>query len=267
MLEIILPVIGVGGMGLVFGVLLSFASTKFAFKSDPVRESIMEILPGINCGACGYPKCELYADAVIKSQANVGKCVVGGTHVAERMANVLGIDAKAQIRMHARVLCIGGKDKAVDKYIYNGVKDCIIAVKLGGGPKGCRFGCIGLGTCVRVCTFDAIKLNDKGISEINPEKCTSCGICIRVCPKKIIETIPAESKVQVYCKSQEKGKKVIENCKTGCIACGRCVKACRYDAINFNNNLASVDYAKCVNCFDCVKVCPTGSIKASPESI
>jgi len=258
---ILWPILSLGGMGLIFGVVLAYASKKFAFERDHLVESIMEILPGINCGGCGYPNCELFALAVAAKEAPVGGCVVGGAHVAQRLAGVLGVDAYTQVRKNAKVLCQGGSDRAIDKYIYSGVRDCTIAARLAGGPKGCRYGCIGMGTCVRACTFDAIHLNEKNISVVDPLKCTSCGMCVKACPKKIIEIVPADGRAHVLCKSGERGKKVSENCKIGCIACRFCVKACIYDAIIFSDNLAKIDYEKCVNCFACVRACPTGAIE------
>jgi len=265
LVDILLPVIGIGGMGLIFGVALSFASTKFSFERDPILESIMGNLPGINCGGCGYPKCELFAEAVVAKKAIVGGCVVGGTHVAQRLAHILGVNAQVQARKHAQVLCQGGKDRAIEKYVYKGVRDCTIAARLGGGPKGCRYGCIGMGTCVRACAFDAIHINVKGVSVVDQTKCTSCGMCIKACPKKIIELVSADSKAHVLCMSTERGKKVSENCKIGCIACRLCVKACKYDAVIFTDNLSKIDYTKCVNCMACVKACPTGCIKGFEE--
>ncbi len=258
---ILWPILSIGGMGLIFGVVLAYASKKFAYEKDPLVESIMDALPGINCGSCGYPKCEAIAAAVVAKEAPVGGCVVGGTHVAQRVAGILGVDVYERVRKHAKVLCQGGSDRAMNKYIYNGVRDCTIAVRLGGGPKGCRYGCLGMGTCVRACAFDAIHINDKNISVVDSLKCTSCGMCVKACPKKIIALVPSDMKAHVLCMSKERGKKVSENCKIGCIACKLCVKACKYDAIVFTDNLARIDYEKCVNCMACVRACPTGAIQ------
>lgn len=262
MIETIMwPILSIGGLGLVFGIALAYASKRFALEKDPLVESIMDALPGINCGGCGYPKCEAFAAAVVAKEAPAGGCVVGGTHVAQRLGGILGVDVFEQAHKHAKVLCQGGSDRAIDKYIYNGVRDCAIAARLGGGPKGCRYGCLGMGTCVRACAFDAIHINEKNISVVDTSKCTSCGMCVKACPKKIIEIVPAGTKAHVLCMSKERGKKVSENCKIGCIACRLCVKACKYDAIIFSDNLAKIDYDKCVNCLACVRACPTGAIQ------
>jgi len=258
---VLLPILAIGGMGLIFGLALSFASKKFVFEKDPVIESVLNVLPGINCSGCGYPRCESFALAVVEKKAPVGGCVVGGMPIAERIAGILGVDVLGKMRLSAKVLCQGGSDRSVDKYIYNGVRDCTIAAKFGGGPKGCRYGCVGMGTCVRACAFDAIHISDRNISKVNDEKCTACGKCVKVCPKKIIQLIPVDVKTNVLCKSKDRGKKVSENCKIGCIGCKLCVKACKYDAMQFSDNLASVDQSKCVNCMACVKVCPTGAVQ------
>ncbi|HZJ58552.1 MAG TPA: RnfABCDGE type electron transport complex subunit B [Clostridia bacterium] len=165
----------------------------------------------------------------------------------------------------AKVLCAGDCDRATDKYHYEGIEDCVAASMLSDGPKECSYGCLGLGTCVRACPFDAIYI-DKGIAVVDEEKCTGCEICVAACPKHIIEMIPASSQVQVMCKSEDKGRDVRKYCTVGCIACRICERACEYDAIKVENNIARIDYDKCVNCMVCAEKCPTKSIYADFEN-
>jgi len=260
--KILWPLVSLGGMGLVFGAGLAFASKKFAIETDPKVEEIREVLPGANCGGCGYPGCDGFAAAAAAGEAPVSGCPVGGAAVAEKIAAILGVSSPTVEPKVARVRCQGDCNNAVNKYEYDGIQDCVAAAMLADGPKGCKYGCLGLGTCVRACPFDAIHINENGIAVVDRDKCTACGKCVVACPKKLIELIPRSSQVQVLCISQDKGKDVRANCKVGCIGCQICVKACQFDAIDFKNNLAKINYDKCVNCMVCAEKCPTKAIFA-----
>ncbi len=265
LIDILMPVLSLGGMSLLFGAGLAFASQKFAIGTDPKEEQIRQVLPGVNCGACGYPGCDGFAAAVAAGQAPITGCTVGGSSVAQDIGLIMGLEAEETQRKVAKVLCAGDCDKATNKYHYDGIEDCVAASMLADGPKGCSFGCLGLGTCVRACPFDAIYI-DKGIAVVDEEKCTGCEICVAVCPKNIIEMIPVSSQVQVMCKSEDKGRDVRKYCTVGCIACKICERACEYDAIKVENNVARIDYDKCVNCMVCAEKCPTKSIYADFEN-
>jgi electron transport complex protein RnfB len=264
--EILLPVLSLGGMSLLFGAGLAFASQKFAVETDSRKEKIREILPGANCGACGYPGCDGFAAAVVEGLAPVTSCPVGGNNVAQQIGSIMGLEVEETQRKVARVLCAGDCDNAVEKYRYQGIEDCVAASMLADGPKECSYGCLGLGTCVRACPFEAIYINDKGIAVVDRDKCTACEKCVAACPKNIIEMIPDSSRVQVACISEDKARDVRNACKVGCIACGICEKVCQFDAIKVENNIARIDYDKCVNCMACAEKCPTKAIYADFDS-
>ena len=260
--DILMPIVSLGGISLVFGAGLAFASHKFAIKVDHRVDEVREVLPGANCGACGYPGCDAFATAVVVGDAPVSGCTVGGAKVAEKVGAIMGQTVTETEKKVAKVLCNGDCESAKNKYEYQGVEDCVAAAMFHGGPKECNYGCMGLGTCVRACPFDALYINDKGIAVVDEEKCTGCEICVSVCPKNIIEMIPVSSQVQVMCKSEDEGRDVRKYCTVGCIACKICEKACEYDAIKVNDNIARIDYEKCVNCMVCAEKCPTKSIYA-----
>lgn len=259
--ELIWPVVTLGILAVFFGIVLTYASKKFAVVTDPKVEQIRDILPGANCGACGYAGCDALADAIAKGESAVSACPVCTQDAIEKIADVLGVAADNSERMVARVICNGNSENAKEKYEYQGIEDCKAAQMIAGGPKACPYGCTGLGTCERVCPFDAIHVID-GVAIVDEEKCTACKKCIEACPKDIIELVPASKHVRVLCNSVDKGKAVMSVCKVGCIGCQRCVKACEFDAMTFQDNLAKIDYSKCTNCMVCAEVCPTKTIYA-----
>lgn len=258
---LVMAIVSLGALGLVFGGLLAFASQKFAVDVDPRVEMVQGYLLGANCGACGYAGCAKYAEEVVAGRAPVNGCIPGGASVSKKIAELLGMDApEAEARVVAQLVCLGGCDVAKNKAEYDGYKDCKAALMFGGGPKACRFGCIGEGTCARVCPVEAITMGDNGLPEIDTELCISCGKCKNACPRQVIDMINANTFHYVRCKSQDKGKQVREVCSRGCIACGLCVKNCPVNAIRLENNLAIIDSFTCNNCGTCVEVCPQNTI-------
>ncbi len=254
--------LSLASMGLVFGAGLAFASQKFAVEKDPKVEAVYAVLPSANCGGCGYAGCMQFAEAVVRGDAKPNGCPVGGESVAEKIGDALGVEIEESEKMIARVLCKGDKDHCAIKYEYSGLESCISANMLESGPKACSFGCLGKGDCVSVCQFDAIHINEKGVAEVDYEKCTACGACIEICPKDLIELVPATQHVVVDCKNEEKGGFVKKNCDIACIACGICERSCPFDAIHVVNNIASIDYEKCTQCMICYEKCPTNAISA-----
>jgi Na+-translocating ferredoxin:NAD+ oxidoreductase RNF subunit RnfB len=263
MLESILfPIIAVGGLATAFGVILGFSAKKFAVESDPRVESIVRILPMANCGGCGFAGCGMFAEAVVKEKASYNGCPPGGPATAEEIAKTLGVESAVSNRKVAFIKCNGIDDNVKRNYVYDGPKSCIAASHLAtGGNKSCVYSCIGLGSCKNICQFNAIKIIDS-VAEVDAQKCTACGKCIGVCPKKLIDIVPEKSTVRVLCNSRDKGKVVRVNCRSGCIGCTMCQKNCEAGAITVENNIASIDYDKGTLCMACVNKCPTKAIKA-----
>lgn len=258
--EVAIAVLVISGLGLIFGIGLSYASKVFAVKVDERVTQIREVLPGANCGACGFAGCDAYADAVVSGKAEVNCCTVGGNAVAGQVGAIMGVKSEGVKRTAARVLCNGRCSVSKEKYAYQGIDDCVAATQLFSGHKACSYGCLGHGNCVKACPFDAIVITG-GIARIIEDRCKACGKCIAACPKHLIEMIAKDKKYSVMCRSKDKGAVTKNNCEVGCIGCTRCVKACRYEAISMEGTLAKIDYSKCTNCGECTKVCPTMAIR------
>ena len=257
--NIIYAVAILGALGLLFGIALSLASIFFHVKEDERVEKIIEILPGANCGACGFAGCESFAKAVVEGSANPGGCAPGGEEAASAISEVIGRDA-GFVKQVARIKCSGTCEHAPLRYDFDGLSDCRAAARFGGGPKACLYGCVGLGSCIKTCINNAISIID-GIAVIDENLCGGCGSCVAVCPKNLIELVPASSRYFVSCASKNKGPEMKELCDTGCIGCKICQKNCPEDAIEIENNLAKIDPDKCKNCGICADKCPKKIIK------
>ena len=243
-------------LGIIFGIILAVASKVFAVEKDPREEAIGEILPGANCGGCGYPGCGGYASAVVKGIAPVNACAPGGAELAQKIGAIMGVEAGSQARQVAFVKCAGTCDKAGKDYEYHGLNDCIMVNMMqSGGPKSCNYGCLGEGTCVKACPFDAIHIVD-GIAVVDKEACKACGKCVAACPKHLIELVPYKAKHLVQCSSKDMGKNVMKACSVGCIGCHLCEKNCPKDAVHVVDNVAYIDQEKCVGCGICAQKCP-----------
>jgi len=253
-------------VGLVFGLILAFANKKFSIEINPLIHIVEDILPKGQCGACGFAGCMAYAEAVVMNdEVPPNLCVPGKAAVAKLVAELTGKAAAEVEPKVAFVHCAGSTDKAKKAYEYKGVQDCVAASLLQGGPKGCQYGCLGFGTCVKNCPFDAMTMGDNGLPIIDEEKCTGCGVCKSVCPKKVIDLVPPGIHVAINCNSKDKGAVARKLCTIACIGCGICVKNCSHGAIKVENNLAVVDSKICMsecNETTCTAKCPTGAIKA-----
>ena len=272
MFEILIAIGILGGLGLIFGLVLAAASKVFSVETDPRLDQLNECLPGANCGGCGYPGCGGYAEAVLKGEAPIGKCASGGNECAQAMAAIMGVQAEEVTRKVALVRCSGEKryDKSGNlvsgakiKAEYEGFQDCLAASKIGGnGPLSCKFGCLGFGTCVKACKYDAISIVN-GVAKVNEDRCVGCLACAAVCPRNLIVPVEPNRNVVIACASLAKGAVTTRGCTVGCIGCGLCKKICPKDAITIEKNLAIIDYSKCDNCGLCATVCPKKLIKDS----
>ena len=250
---IILAAVIVGGTGLFIGVFLGVAGKKFAVEVDEREEAILGVLPGNNCGGCGYAGCSGLAAAIVKGEAEVGGCPVGGAPVAAKVGEIMGVAAGAQVHEVAFVKCGGDCEKAKQEYEYHGLSDCtMVNMMQDGGPKACSYGCLGDGSCVQACPFDAIHIVN-GVAVVDKEACKACGKCIAACPKHLIELIPYEQKTFVRCNSNAKGKVQLAICQAGCIGCRICEKNCEAGAITVTNFLAHIDADKFKECVVCVE--------------
>jgi len=242
-------------LGLGFGILLAIAGKLFTVKQDRRTELILNILPGANCGGCGYGGCAALAEAIANGAAKNNSCSVAETETCVEIAGIMGQEPLGRVRYRAQVMCSGTNDLAAKKYEYEGISDCISANVLARGSKACPNGCLGLGTCVKNCKFGAIKIIN-GVAAVDYEKCAACGMCAAACPKTIIKLIPFDAAHWVGCMSSETGAVTRDNCDIGCIACRLCEKKCPAGAIRINGFTASINYEKCTNCGECEHNCP-----------
>ena len=270
----ILIAIGIlGGLGLVFGLVLAIASKVFYVETDPRLDELNECLPGANCGGCGYAGCGGYAEAVLKGEAAIGKCASGGDECAAKMAEIMGVKAEKTVRRVAMVRCSGYKRKdaegktigLLEKGNYEGVHDCLAATKVAGrGHTICKYGCLGFGNCVEACKYDAIHVVD-GVARVDFDKCVGCMSCAAACPRGIIASVEYGEHIVISCASHAKGNVTTRGCTLGCIGCGLCKKVCPKGAITLDKNLAVIDYTKCDNCGLCVSVCPKKMIRNASQ--
>ena len=252
-------------LGILAAVILYFVAQKFKVEEDPRIDVVEKMLPGANCGGCGFAGCRGMADALVKrDDISDLFCPVGGADTMKACAGYLGKAAPEKEPQVATVRCGGVCSKRPRTNAYDGASSCAVASSLYIGETGCSFGCLGYGDCEVACTFDAIKVNpETGLPEVDAEKCTACGACVKACPKMIIELRkkwPKGRAVYVSCVSKDKGAVVMKACKAGCIGCGKCAKVCAFEAITVENNVAWIDSTKCRLCRKCVNECPTGAI-------
>ncbi|HHW45459.1 MAG TPA: RnfABCDGE type electron transport complex subunit B [Clostridiales bacterium] len=259
-MEIIVAVVIVGIIGFIAGLGLSVASVVMAVPSNEHTEKLRAVLPGVNCGACGYSGCDAYANALAEGSAKTNLCIPGGKSTVTRIAELLGVQADDFMGKKAKVLCNGSYVHTERKIKYKGIPTCDAANMMYSGTSACDYACLGFGDCANACEYGAIEIKN-GVAVVDPRKCTGCTKCVSACPKQIIEMLPESANVVVICKSLDKGAVVRRICDVGCIGCKLCVKVCQYDAITVDDNLAVIDQGKCTSCGECVKVCPQNCIK------
>lgn len=262
---IVVSLITLGVIGCLAAVILFFVAQKFKVYEDPRIDEVAAVLPGANCGGCGFPGCRGFAEGCVKAETMDGLlCPVGGAPTMEKVAGILGRTVTATDPMVAVVRCNGTCANRPRNNRYDGASSCQIVANLYGGETGCSFGCLGYGDCVAACQFGAIKINpDTLLPEVDDEKCTACGACVKACPKNVIELRkkgPKSRRIFVSCVNKDKGAMARKACTAACIGCGKCAKECPFGAITVENNLAYIDFTKCRLCRKCVAVCPTGAI-------
>lgn len=256
MTGILMATFTVGAVGLFVGLFLGVAGIKFKVEVDEKEEAVLGVLPGNNCGGCGYAGCSGLAAAIAKGEAPVNACPVGGENVGNQIAQIMGVDAGDSVHQVAFVRCRGDKERTRMDYEYSGIEDCrMLSFVPNGGPKSCNYGCLGFGSCVDACPFDAVHVVN-GVAVVDKEACKACGKCIAVCPKNLITLIPYDAKHVVACSSREKGPATIKACDVGCIACQLCKKNCPADAVIIEDFHATIDQEKCIGCGACKEKCP-----------
>lgn len=256
-----------GGTGLVASVLLYLIAQRFKVEEDPRIDQVQEVLPGANCGGCGFAGCRALAEACTKASSLDGlMCPVGGAPTMEKVGAILGLAAPEGEPKVAVVRCNGTCEARPKTSEYNGSRTCAIMHSMYVGESGCAYGCLGCGDCVAACPFDAIHINpETGLAEVDEAKCTACGNCVKACPRHIIELRKKGENGQrmvVLCVNQDKGPVAKKSCSNACIGCGLCAKVCPQEAITIANNVAYIDFDKCVVCRECEPQCPTKALHA-----
>lgn len=259
MAVILTAVAALGGITVILAALLILANKKLYVQEDPRIDIVEEMLPHANCGACGFPGCRPFAEALVGGQALPGKCTVSSEEGRVQIAHFLGVDVGAQEKVVARLACAGGINVARNRARYEGLKTCRAAAVVAGGGKGCFWGCLGLADCEVVCDFDAIHMNQFSLPVVDEEKCTACGDCVEVCPKDLFSLHPASHRLWVACKNLEAGDEILEDCEVACTACGRCA-ADAPGMIKMANNLPVIDYSSNHKTQEPIQRCPTGAI-------
>lgn len=258
-MTILIALLALGGLTLLLALMLIIANKKLYVYEDPRIDVVEGMLPHANCGACGYPGCRPFAEALVKGEMLPGKCTVSSEEGRQEIAAFLGVDAGSEEKRVARLACAGGINVAINRATYEGMSSCRGASLISGGGKGCSWGCLGHGDCEVVCDFDAISMNAFGIPLVDEAKCTACGDCVEVCPKDLFSIQPVSHRLWVACKSLEAGDGVLEDCEVGCTACGKCAMDAP-NLISMIHNLPVIDYSKNHQTQVPIQRCPTGAI-------
>ena len=263
---IFLSSIVLAAIGILAAVILYFVSQKFKVYEDPKIDEVAELLPGANCGGCGFAGCRNFAEMVVKN-GGLGdlSCPPGGAGVNSAVSAVFGGGELKVVPKVAIVKCNGNCENAPAKIQYDSIPSCAYFNMIDAGESGCAFGCLGCGDCVKACKFGAIHIDAKTkLPVIDEAACGCCGGCAKACPRAIIGIVPKheEGVVYVACMNKDKGGEAKKNCSVACIGCKKCEKTCEFTAIVVENNLACITPDKCTACKKCVEGCPAKSIFA-----
>jgi electron transport complex protein RnfB len=258
--SIFIPILTLGLLTLALAGLIAVANKKLYVYEDPRIDQVEDMLPHANCGACGFPGCRPFAEALVAGQILPGKCSVSSDEGRAAIASFLGVALGAEEKKVARLACNGGMNVAINQAYYKGVSTCQAATLISGGGKACSWGCLGYGDCEVVCDFDAISMNEFGIPVVDVEKCTACGDCVEACPKGLFSIHPISHRLWVACKSLEAGDEVLDVCDVGCTACGKCAMDAEDNMITMVKNLPVINYSKNHKTQDPIQRCPTGAI-------
>ncbi len=260
-MSVVIALLTLGGLTLLLALMLLVANRKLYVYEDPRIDKVEEMLPHANCGACGYPGCRPFAEALVAGKSLPGKCTVSSLEGREAIADYLGVDSGGEEPRVARLACAGGINVARNRASYQGMKTCQAAALVSGGGKGCFWGCLGLGDCETACDFDAIHMNAFAIPEVSEDKCTACGDCVVACPKDLFSLHPVSHRLWVACKNLEAGEGILEDCEVGCTACGKCAMDAPGDLIVIRNNLPVINYETGDHQTQVpIQRCPTGAI-------
>lgn len=245
MMNIVFAFLTVALLGGALGLGLAFASKKLAVHKDERILQVEEALPGANCGACGFAGCAAYAEAIVTSEADITLCSPGGPDTSKAISQIMGIEAVGgqSGKMVARVHCYGNSETTKEEFSYQGVSDCNAAVSMFGGPLSCKYGCLGLGSCIAVCPVDAISKREDGRIYVDKEVCIGCRKCVTVCPTGVMKMIPYDAEYYIACNSNDKGAAVKKACSVGCIGCKICEKKFPGAGFTITNFLSEIDYS------------------------
>jgi len=260
MTEVLIPVILLAALTLIFGAFLVFSAEKFKVEKDKRVEQIHEILPGIDCGACGAPGCAAFAQGVVEGKYGVNGCKAGGQEGANKIAEIMGVTKKDTGEEKVAVLCCLGDNETAKRIAdYHGIMTCE-ALHLAGGDKGCQYGCLGLGDCVGACPFNAIEMGENGLPYVIEEECTSCGVCVETCPRELFKLIPKNQDIYIACSSYDDAKTVKSVCTRGCIGCTLCTRVTENEMVKMDEKLAKIQWDKIKDNKDlepALEKCPT----------
>jgi len=259
--DLLVPALTVGGLGLLFATLIAVVQRRFRVVEDPRLDEVTALLPGTNCGGCGFAGCRNFAEGLLEGKAQPAGCTNMNAEGVRAVAGYLGVEAGTATKRVARLLCAGGRHAALQQAEYRGLATCAAAAAVAGGGKGCSWGCLGLGDCERACTFGAIRMNRHGLPLVEPDPCTACGDCVDACPKDLFRVLPIDYRLLVQCRSALEGDAALALCRVACTACGKCAQDAAPGLISMVRGLAVVDYAKnALASPEAVRRCPTGAI-------